>query len=196
MPKQTVGAKGTIRAFVAIKLPDELVAKLKEVSGSLSASQQKDISWVRPGSIHLTLKFLGDIDTDEVDTVAEALSRASSGIKAFTIRAHGVGAFPNLKAPRVVWVGIEDNGNLQALQKNIDERLSECGFESDDRPFRPHLTLARVKSAAAGREVGKRIEGSKPNIDVDFRADYFVLFKSVLRPQGAEYTELRRFDLA
>ncbi|HXI10025.1 MAG TPA: RNA 2',3'-cyclic phosphodiesterase [Thermodesulfobacteriota bacterium] len=128
--------------------------------------------------------------------MAEALSRASSGVKSFTLRAHGVGAFPNLKAPRVVWVGIEDNGGLQALQKNIDERLSECGFESDDRPFHPHLTLARVKSSAAGREIGKRIEGSRPDIDVDFRADYFVLFRSVLRPQGAEYTELKRFDLA
>ena len=194
MPKQTGGEKGTIRAFVAIKLPDELVTRLKEVSDSLAASQ-KDISWVRPGSIHLTLKFLGDIDTDEVATVAEALSLASSGIKAFTLRARGVGAFPNVKAPRVVWVGIEDNGGLAGLQKKIDERLSERGFESDGRPFHPHLTLARIKTPAAGRELGKRIEGSIPNIDVDFRAGYFVLFRSVLKPGGAEYTELKRFDL-
>ncbi len=194
MPKDTGGGRSAIRAFVAINLPDELMVKLKEVRDSL-ASSQKDVSWVRPGAIHLTLKFLGDIETEEVDKVAEALFLASAGIKAFTLKAEGVGGFPNLKSPRVIWVGIRESPELIRLQKNIDERLFESGFEKDDRPFNPHLTLARVKTPGAGRELGKRVEESKIDIDVDFKADYFVLFRSVLSPKGAEYTELRRFDL-
>lgn len=195
MPKDSGAEKNaTIRAFVAIKLPEELVARLKEVRDSL-ASSQKDVSWVRPGSIHLTLKFLGDIETEKVDTVAGALSMAASGVKAFTVKAAGVGGFPNLKSPRVVWVGIRESVELIGLQRNIDERLFESGFEKDDRPFHPHLTLARVKTPVAGRELGKRAEESKIDINVDFRADYFVLFRSVLSPKGAEYTELKRFDL-
>jgi 2'-5' RNA ligase len=195
MPKDTGGGKNaTIRAFVAIKLPDKLMVKLKEVRDTL-ASSQKDVSWVRPGGIHLTLKFLGDIETEEVDKVAEALFLAAKGVKAFTLKAQGVGGFPNLKSPRVIWVGIRESNELLRLQKNIDDRLFESGFEKDDRPFNPHLTLARVKTPGAGRELGKRVEESKIDIDVDFRADYFVLFRSVLSPKGAEYTELRRFDL-
>lgn len=195
MPKDTGAEKNaTIRAFVAIKLPDELVARLKEVRDSL-ASSQKDVSWVRPGSIHLTLKFLGDIETEEVEAVAGALSLAASGVKAFTVKAEGVGGFPNLKAPRVVWVGIRESAELIGLQRNIDERLFESGFEKDDRPFHPHLTLARVKTPVAGRELGRRAEESKIDINVDFMADYFVLFRSVLSPGGAEYSELKRFDL-
>lgn len=194
MPKDTGGGRSAIRAFVAIKLSDELMVKLKEVRDSL-ASSQKDVSWVRPGSIHLTLKFLGDIETEQVDTVAAALSGASAGVKAFTLKAEGVGGFPNLKSPRVIWVGIRENPELIRLQKNIDERLFESGFEKDDRPFHPHLTLARVKTPGAGLELGKRVEESKVDIDVDFKADYFVLFRSVLSPKGAEHTELRRFDL-
>lgn len=103
----------------------------------------------------------------------------------------GVGGFPNIKSPRVVWVGLNENAELQQLQKNIEEKLSDIGFEEDERSFKPHLTLCRVKDPRDGRELGKLVEALRPNIKMDFRADSFVLFESVLSPKGAKYTALK-----
>jgi len=193
-PRVTKGPRETVRAFVAIKLPDELIVRLKEVRDTFAFSQ-KDISWVRPGSIHLTLKFLGDIATDEVDTVAAALTLASAGIRPFTLKARSLGAFPSERSPRVLWAGIEDHDELRTLHQNIEDRLFDSGFDKDGRPFHPHLTLARIKNPSAGRQLAKKLETTRPDIDVDFRVDYFVLFKSVLTQKGAEHTELKRFEL-
>lgn len=196
MPKNTEGrgVANTIRAFVAIKLPEEMKVKLQEVQDALKRGG-RDVSWVKPESIHLTLKFLGDMEAGKVDAVASALAEASAGVAPFIVTARGVGGFPNLKAPRVLWVGLEENTELARLAKNIDERLGESGFARDGRPFHPHLTLARIKSLSEGRELGRKAADLKMDINVDFKADYFVLFKSVLCPKGAEHTELKRFAL-
>lgn len=197
MPKETTEGKGgisTIRAFVAIKLPEELKVKLGEVQDALKRGG-RDVSWVKPESIHLTLKFLGDIEAARVDDISKALTEASAGVPPFTVTARGVGGFPNLKTPRVLWVGLEENAELARLAKNIDERLGDLGFERDDRPFHPHLTLARIKSPSEGRELGKKASELNIDINVDFKADFFVLFRSVLSPGGAEHTELKRLPL-
>lgn len=108
----------------------------------------------------------------------------------------GVGGFPNLKAPRVIWAGVRENPELTRLQKNIDEGLSPLGFEKDDRPFQPHLTLCRIKSMASGRELGRLIGELKPDVTTEFKAASFSLFKSVLSPKGAEYTVLKEIGLS
>ena len=112
-----------------------------------------------------------------------------------TVTARGVGAFPSLKGPRVVWAGIETSAELTKLQKNIDERLALLGFAPEERAFQPHLTLCRVKVPSEGRELGRAITRMAPEIDESWVAASFALYKSVLSPAGARYTVLKRIDL-
>lgn len=183
-----------IRAFVAIKLPDSVIEALRNIQQEINRGW-RDVSWVKPDSIHLTLKFLGNIESGRVAEIAGELKKAASGIAPFTITVEGVGGFPNLKTPRVIWVGVKGEDAMFTLQKNIDERLNAIGFEKEDRPFQPHLTLCRVKSLSAGREAGRVVTELNPQIKTEFKADSFLFFKSVLNPKGAEYTILKRVDL-
>jgi len=186
-----------MRAFIAIELPAVLIETLRAIQAGLikKAGESVDISWSRPENIHLTLKFLGEIDPVRVEDICGGLERAAEGISPFSLAAGGVGGFPGLKTPRVIWVGIKECTALAELQKNIDERLVELGFEKEDRPFHPHLTLCRIKSAPAGRIVGKAASELAHEANVVFKADSFVLFKSELSPKGAKYSVLKKVIL-
>ncbi len=145
--------------------------------------------------MHLTLKFLGEVDPGRIDAVKEALKAAARGIGPLTITAGGVGGFPSLKSPRVVWVGVADDAGLSRLASNIEDALSGLGFERETRGFHPHLTLCRVKSPADGRAIGDVVASTAPEIREQWQAGSFALYKSVLSPKGAEYTVLGRIDL-
>lgn len=185
-----------IRAFIAIKLPFEVTKALRDLQALINRHSFKAVSWTRPDAIHLTIKFLGEIDGSKIDQIGWELKRAASGLSPFTLSTEGVGGFPNLRHPRVVWVGIKENSELAELQKNIDERLNSLGFEKEDRPFHPHLTLCRIKTVPDGREIGKIVTELNPDIRMDFKVESFVLFKSILNPKGAEYFELKKIDLS
>jgi len=106
-----------------------------------------------------------------------------------------VGAFPNARAPRVLWAGIKENPELARLQQNIEKSLVSIGFEAEDRPFTPHLTLCRIKSAEDGRSLGKLLSESRVEAKAAFPVSSFAFIKSVLKPSGAEYTPIREFAL-
>lgn len=154
-------------------------------------------SWVRPESIHLTLKFLGEIDDAKALKVSAELQKAAEGIGPFNLEVGGVGCFPNARAPKVVWAGIKESVELSKLQKKIDERLSSIGFEAEKRPFTPHLTLCRIKSAEEGRALGRLVTeaASGEQAKAAFTAGSFVFMKSVLKPSGAEHTAIKEFAL-
>jgi len=181
---------------VAISLPDEVKAFLKSIQAGLDRGF-KAVSWVRPESIHLTLKFLGEIDEKKALAVETALESAAKGAGPFTLEAGGTGVFPNSRAPRVVWAGIRENGALLTLQKRIDEQLAAAGFEPDDRPFAPHLTLCRIKSAGDARAIGNLVteSGRKEQAKAAFTVNSFAFMKSVLKPQGAVHTVIKEFAL-
>lgn len=183
-----------MRTFIAIKLPDEVKELLKSVQSGLDRGF-KGVSWVRPESIHLTLKFLGEIDDAKVREVSEALEKASTAVGPFAVEVQGVGCFPNSRSPRVVWVGIRESAPLLVLQRSIEERLAKLGFEPEDRAFTPHLTLCRVKSPVDGRSLGRLLTESAPEVKASFTAASFAFMKSVLKPSGAEYTPIREFAL-
>lgn len=145
--------------------------------------------------MHLTLKFLGDVEEARIGEIEAALEEAGEGISPITITAGGVGGFPNLKGPRVVWVGIQEETTLTRLRQNIAEKLSALGFEEEARGFHPHLTLCRVKEARDGRALGEIITETVPEIREQWEAGSFALYKSVLTPEGARYTVLKRIDL-
>ncbi|MBI5810167.1 MAG: RNA 2',3'-cyclic phosphodiesterase [Deltaproteobacteria bacterium] len=186
-----------MRAFIAIELPSGLTQAIKRLQAGLAGIllMNKDIAWAKPENIHLTIKFLGDIEEGMVPVVAAALNKASAGIGPFTLIAKGVGMFPDEKKPRVLWVGISQCPPLKRLWSGIEDGLNGLGFGREEREFSPHLTLCRIKSPAAGRAVAAAVAGGRPGIDMDFRVDSFVLFKSDLSSKGARYTELKRIAL-
>ena len=153
------------------------------------------VNWARPESIHLTLKFLGEIDPERVGGIAAELEGAGMSRPGFTVSAGGVGGFPNLKTPRVIWVGIEQSPELKGLHSDIDERLGNIGFEREERGFTPHLTLCRIKSMADSRALGRLASDIKAEKMLDFKADSFILFESRLGPKGAAHTAVRTFPL-
>jgi len=183
-----------IRVFLAIELPEEIKRFLKQISGELKECGA-DVGWVKPAGMHLTLKFLGQIRVDLVREIERKVSPifAAQGKSNHTIS--GVGAFPDLRRPRVVWVGCsDDNGSLPPLVAKLEESLAGLGFSKEKRSFRPHLTLGRVRSNSG---IASLIDGIRAKADVSgpaFTADHAILFRSVLKPTGAEYAPLVRFD--
>ncbi len=180
-----------IRSFVAVNLPAEVRARLEQYGQELKSLGLYG-SYPKAESFHLTLKFLGDIPEQKVDAIGGALERAVSGTAPFRLEVRGLGAFPSPSSARVVWMGFEQSEPLSLLQGRVEQVLEDLKFPREDRPFRPHLTLARLKSRdnltalqAYLREAGpSAAAGTVP-------VDEVVLFRSELRPDGARYTRLR-----
>lgn len=183
-----------IRCFISVNLPDEA----KTAMGSFITELKKtgaDVKWVVAENIHLTLKFLGNIDESLIPGIAEALSKKLSLYDAFYITIADVGCFPSEKRPRVIWVGIKDSDVLTNMQKDVDAVMTGFGFAPEVRPFSPHLTVGRVRSLKKVAELTKRF--------ADFRRSDFGrvgisaihIMKSELKPAGAEYSSLCRISL-
>lgn len=183
----------TRRLFVAIELPTEIQQKL-DIAEKHFKRFARDAKWVRVQGIHLTLKFLGYVEPARISAIEEALSH-QCGVPPFVVEAKGCGFFPNSRRPAVFWVGVHAEP-LAPLQQAIVEAMAALGFEKEKRPFSAHLTLARFRDPHGliplAQEVEKYNEGSYGK----FLVSEFVLFESILHPQGAEYRALRRFALA
>lgn len=185
----------SLRTFIAVKLPDTVLTAIGGVRERLAACGL-NVRWVAVGNIHLTLKFLGEVDEDEVNRIAAVLTEAVHGFAPLRIAAAGVGVFPNVKRARVIWVGI--SGQLQelaALQRSIEDRLATIGYPYEKRPFSGHLTLGRVKGLIPATELAAAVGAFRDFASETFEVDRLILFKSDLRPTGAAYTELRQVIL-
>lgn len=138
-----------IRAFIAVELPDAAQRALGAASRRLAAQlPQGSVRWVRPELIHLTLRFLGDTAVARLPAIAAALDELSARHAPHTLTLSAVGCFPNCKRPRVIWAGLDGRlAPLQALKRDLDAVLVPLGWEAEDRPFQPHLTLGRVKDS-------------------------------------------------
>lgn len=147
--------------------------------------------WVSPEKIHLTLKFFGSIEESRIDSIFKSIDEPIRSTLPFSLKVRGVGAFPQLKNPRVVWMGlVEEREALTSLQKQIETQLEKIGFQPEDRPFHPHLTLGRMKSSRGKEELAGGMEKHKEEEFGDLRVERVVLFKSDLRPSGPIYTPL------
>ncbi len=183
-----------IRSFIAIELPEEVRGGLAKLRSELERTEHRFVKWVDTEGIHLTLKFLGNIPFKQVTEVTKAIEEAAQGIPPFHLEISGLGAFPNLKQPRVLWVGIGGEiDTLLRLQQNIDSVLASLGFAKEERPFMPHLTLARIRQGASPME---RKNFGELAMSVSFEASYPIdakalsLMRSQLTPDGAIYTRL------
>jgi 2'-5' RNA ligase len=184
-----------IRSFIAIELEPGIIDKLKEIQDRLK-SVRAEVKWANPSSIHLTLKFLGGIDEGMIEEVAKKAHGVVKKYTPFSLEVGGLGTFPPGRSPRVVWVGVrEETGRLSQLQEEIEQEMSNLGFEREQRAFSPHLTLGRVKTPKGREELLKKIgEGKDINLG-KFPVKNFYLFRSDLYPQGAVYTKLKSFML-
>lgn len=184
-----------IRSFVAIELPDEIKTALADVQGELKAqAPPKAVRWTRPEAIHLTLQFLGDVAPGKVDPIADALRGVCDDGAPFRFDLKGLGVFPGLGRPRVVWVGVaEPTGALIALQGGVSQALVPLGFEPEKRAFSPHLTIGRASRHASRRElteVGEIVTRSEVGTLGQMSVEHVTLMKSDLKPSGAVYTPL------
>ncbi len=184
-----------IRCFVAIEIPEPIQNQLARIQGTLRKQIQK-ASWVKPGNIHLTLKFLGDVDPVDLESIGEAIEGATSRHRSFSLCIGGVGAFPNLARPRVMWAGVKVGGErVSALAQDINLALNHCGFPLDTKKFNPHLTIARLKGRIDLRPYTDqyrqydRIDGAETTVNA------ISLIQSQLHPQGAIYSTLQSYSL-
>ena len=188
-----------IRAFVAIELPDSAKESLSALMQRLKPGKHPQVKWVAPDSVHLTLKFLGNIYSDQVPGVTEAIGSASWGLGPIEVKLGGLGAFPNLGQPRVIWVAVlGEIEKLRDLQRDIDEALSHFGFPKEKRVFTPHLTLGRMRDRASSGErgsIGRLLQNTnfKGGDVMDVKA--ISLMRSTLKPSGALYARLSSIEL-
>ena len=183
-----------VRSFIAIELPDELKAGLVQLQNKLKLDKQPPVKWVDPYSIHLTLKFLGNMPIDRTDDITKAMTEAARGISPFCLEVQGLGVFPNLRRVQVVWVGIGgEMDKLGKLQQRIESNLAPLGFAPESRPFTPHLTLARLRDRASLDErqrFGQLIASTKLETVYNFKVDAISLMKSQLTREGAIYSRI------
>jgi 2'-5' RNA ligase len=188
--------EGTIRAFIAIEPTAQIRSALGDIQSKLQrADLGAKVSWVKPGGIHITLRFLGDVPSSQVEEIGSAMGRAAGGHSKFRIACGGVGVFPESGSPRVVWAGVTEGvDSLSRLSRDINMQLSQLGFPPEDRAFKAHLTLGRVKSRLDRSRLLSLVEKLETP-PMKMVAEEVILFRSDLRPQGAIYTSLKRIAL-
>lgn len=188
-----------VRSFVAVALSDEIKGALRSLEEELKAGRYRFVKWVDPESMHLTLKFLGNVPQKDVAGIVEAVSRVAGPLTGFSLKVEGLGSFPNWQRPQVVWVGIGGEVNrLVALQRDIEGSLSALGFPRETRSFSPHLTLGRLREGVSAEErrgfaawvQSVQFEGG---LTLDVRE--VKVMKSKLTPGGAIYSELASIRL-
>lgn len=180
-----------IRAFIAVDLSPEILERIEQVSLDLRA-RMKDVPvrWVPVENIHLTLKFLGNVSTANLEILKDILGKVVSSHSECDISVGGIGAFPKPHNPRVIWVGMEIPQELVTLQHNIEIETARLGYSREYRPFSPHLTFGRVSRNASSQDVHAIAEVMK-NYKVGFlgatRLKTVHLYRSDLKPDGAVY---------
>jgi len=184
-----------IRTFVAIELPPAPRDILTAVQNRLQ-SLDLHASWVRPDKIHLTLRFLGDIDPRRVPELSQALQNSLATVPFFSVCLGPVGVFPGRGQPRVIWMGLEGGDSLQKVYRATEQALAGRGFPPEDRPFAPHLTLARIKSPRGLDRLRRYLERPEPVPPAAFPVREVTLFQSELNPRGSVYTPLAHFPLS
>ena len=186
---------GTIRTFIALELPPAVISLFQEVQQDLKRLKIR-ARWVRPENIHLTLKFLGDVNPDDIDKIGTAMAGAAIDCLPVTVSVRGIGVFPGIKRPRVIWVGLGgDTQSLLALQSRLEQKLAGAEFPKDKRLFKAHLTLGRIKQSVTPAVIRQMIsEYASLNSD-EFICDQIFLFKSDLKPSGAVYSKLKQTNL-
>ncbi|MEC4686390.1 MAG: RNA 2',3'-cyclic phosphodiesterase [Nitrospirota bacterium] len=178
-----------MRCFIAIDIGEEMKKELDAFMKGLK-KLAPDVKWLSGNHIHLTLKFLGNTDENLVERIKASLESVASCHRKFNLTVAGAGGFPDYSRPRVLWVGINRSEELNLLYNNIESAMELLGFERETRKFRPHLTIARVKSQKGLPPLLKEIRGCKDKEFGKIEVSEVLLMKSTLKTTGAEYERL------
>ena len=182
-----------LRAFIAVELPLEIRQTVCNTTSKLRNEIGALVRWVPIENMHLTLKFLGDVSPPNVELLSQMLRAEMDLFNCFDLRLNGLGSFPNLKRPRVIYIGIQAPAGLEALQRGIESASRRLGYGSEERGFSPHLTIGRVKQNVTATEqqtIRRALAGTKIDALGTARVNSVELFKSDLRPTGSVYTRL------
>lgn len=185
-----------IRAFLAIEPPEDVLQAMSGLQEKLKREISGRISWTKPQGQHLTLKFFGDISAEDVKNICSAAQNRITLAPALNLKIEKMGVFPDARRPRVFWCGVTGNVEaLTSLQKQLDSDFAGIGFPADDRTFRAHLTLGRVKDARGLSGLSGALNKYSAFAAGVFSCKKLILFQSKLSPQGAVYTKLAEFAL-
>jgi 2'-5' RNA ligase len=182
------------RLFIAIDITPgkDLLDAFEKVRHTL---RMERINWVRPEIMHLTLLFLGDTEEDVVDSLKNRLVAALSRAHPFQVSLRSLGVFRNIHDPRVIWIGCEAESELFEIKKELDMELRDFGFEAEDRPFNPHLTLGRIRLIRHQNHLAQLMGEFRDTVFQSCRINEVVLYESILKPEGPEYLPLKGIPL-
>ncbi len=183
-----------VRSFIAIELPDELKLGLARLEVQLKMTKQPWVKWVDPYNIHLTLKFLDSIAADRISQITGVMEAATQGIPPFLLEVKDLGVFPNSRRVQVAWVGISGEvDKLSQLQLHLESNLAHLGFAAEARPFRPHLTLARLRKQASldqRQSFGQLIATTRFEAAYTIKVNAINLMRSQLTREGAIHSRI------
>lgn len=195
--KNSVISRDQIRAFIAVELPDGLKDMLRDFESGLRGPKSSCARWVDPSSVHLTLKFLGNVNAKMIDEVKKGLEADAACFQPFVLRTNDTGFFPNLHRIRVFWLGLGgDSEKLLGLQSRIEESTAKLGFPRESRPFAAHLTLARLKDGCTledQRTFAETVGSLKFQPGYTMKVSSVSLMRSQLTPAGAVYTRFAEY---
>lgn len=187
--------EASLRVFIAVELPASIQQEVAALQASLRATGA-DVKWVEPQNLHLTLKFLGNVEETRIAPLIEALRAATLPHAPCTLHLEGIGAFPNIRSPRVIWVGVsQGQPPLTALAQAVEQACVGLGFPAQERPFSAHLTIGRIRSRDRLAHLIKQLQVAEFCASHPAPADHLTLFQSVLSPKGPTYTPLAKIPL-
>jgi len=184
-----------MRAFIALRLPENILSSINKIQEDLK-QYRLPVRWVRPENIHLTLKFFGNISESDTEIIGIAMGDCKGSCLPLILSAKGIGVFPSVARPRIIWAGLSGQiPLLLSFQDTLEKRLEKSGFKKEERPFKGHLTIGRLKDRVNNARLIEAIRKHKDfNTDL-FDAGEIILFKSDLLPEGPVYTELLNVPL-
>jgi len=181
-----------VRTFIAVEIDDAVRQAVAAVIRDLAQAEAR-VKWVAPENLHVTVKFLGDIDDEDIPRACDILTEAVAGIDPFPVHVSGIGSFPPGRRPRIVWAGAREDGNgLKTIHARLDDRLQDIGVAPERRAFAPHVTLGRVKSPRGADRLVDLIAAAADRAFGTTTVEAVTLLESMLRPDGPIYTPLYR----
>jgi len=183
-----------VRSFIAVGISEEVRGEITLVQNRLKKTGAH-VSWVRPENIHLSLQFLGDLARDRIEAVSRVVNTAAGSVQVFHLVVRGIGSFGRGGSPRVIWAGTEHCPELGILHSHVQKGLADVGIKTEERTFRPHLTVGRVRSSRGRQDLIAALKPFESTLFGECEIDRIKLVQSKLRPSGPEYTSLHSAPL-
>lgn len=184
-----------MRLFIALNLPKKDRQRIHRAAGKLR-EEHMPVRWIEPDNFHVTLKFLGEVRRERIEVVEQAMMRVASSTKSFTTAFDGFGAFPTIRRPRTIWLGVDANPELRCLKQDLEWALGDIGFDAETRAFHPHVTLGRAENRGAGAFRGLDALMAELEFEGRFNVYALDLMRSHLSREGARYSVLSSAELA